>query len=355
MADHLLLHQAVSQIGHKLGTDWRDIQPDRKDRNYLAWEMSRDVWRHVLHGIKSGHLLAFIESDIGRTPIPRTTWPAIPSTSDIKRKTFASLFESTALSLDYNTSAGTYLDSKNVTHDGFIKIDQQTLQSFKAFFKPEPYAETLSTTWRDIGLKGDLPALALRDLLEEWSKTESDVELKPMRRSIISALEQSPQRLPRRQKWLTPHGVFRSDGYLVTPSHIKTMFQCTGAQDDDLEVHWSGSWIIGREWLRTYCSEDQANRPFPVFWTNPTPSPPILIELKKRPSPLKDRKSSDIEERNKVWLTNAKALRKRHPTWTKSNICRQLAKDDGNDDKQESIRRELHRIDPNWDKKVGQS
>jgi hypothetical protein len=355
MADHLLLHQAVSQIGRELGTDWRDIPPDREYRDEEALEMSRDAWHHVLHGIKSGHLLAFIESESGRALIPRTTWPAIPSPLDKKIKIFANLFEDTALSVDYETSAATYVNSKNVPHHGFVKIDQQTLQSFKTFFKPEPYAEPLSTTWRDLGLKGDLPALVLRDLLEEWSTTESGLELKPMRRSIISALEQSPQRLPKRQKWRTPYGVFRSNGSLVTPSHIKTMFQCTGAQDDDLEEHWSGLWAIGREWLRSFCSEDPANRPFPKFWTNPTPSPPILVELRKRPSPLKERKRDGIEERNKAWLANAKALKNKYPTWSKSNICRQLAKEPDIPDNWDSIRRTLHRIDPNWDKIVGQS
>ena len=56
------------------------------------------------------------------------------------------------------------------------------------------------------------------------------------------------------------------------------------------------------------------------------------------------------------WKTElAKEIKQRHPDWTKSDVCRQVAKEDGESEKWDSIRRTLNRLDPNWDKKVGHS
>lgn len=355
MSNRLSLLQVVSRVGQKLGTDWRDIPPDSKDRDYLAWKMSTHVWLHVLHGIKSGHLLTYIDTPLcQQVMVGRNAWPDIASLSNTTTKMFASIRTNDALTFSYETPDATFVDSRNNQHEGRLCVDRLTARSFQAFFKPEPYVLQPSGKWKDVGEKGENPALTMKDLLLEWSKT-NEIELKPIRRSIIFTLERAHQKLPRHRQWLTPYGVFRSDGTLITPNYIQSMLDWTDVHDEDLEEHWSSSWVIGREWLRAWCEQDTANRPFPAFWENPTPSPPILTELSKHPSPLKGRKSSDIQERNKQWLSLALDIKKRNPNLSKSDICRQTAKDLGISRKWDSIRRTLNRFAPNWDKKVGQS
>lgn len=350
--DNTLSHFA-SRIGRELGTDWRDISPEVEPINKDVWEMSAHVWLHLLSGVKYGHLLTFINTKNGPILIHRDAWPEAPPLADATRHTFATLRASSALAFSYETSDATYIDSQRIEHQGKLCVDRITARSFQAFFNPEPYVLNRSRRWNDIGQKGDIPALLMGDLLLDWSKAVH-FDRKAMRRSIIHTLENSVQRLSNREKWLTPHGVFRGDGSLVTPIDIQHMENWSTAVDEELENHWTNSWVIGREWLRAFCEQDPTNRPFPAFWETPPPQPSITTHIQKPPSPLKGRTHDDIHTRNSDWLSRAQGIRNHHPDWSKSNICRKVAKDLGIPDKWDSVRRALHREDPNWDKKVGQ-
>ena len=316
--------------------------------------MSCHVWLHVLHGLRRGHLLAYLETPERTVPIHRKNWPDVTPFSDARSQSFASYTRGKNLQFNYGTTIATFTDSTGQKLEGVLRLDRYTADLFQIYFKPEPYVEALDAEWSDVGLPGDLPALSFGDLLTEWSKV-CQFDSKAMRRSILSTLEQEEQKLPTRRKWLTSHGVFQNNGTLITPEYIQNVRDWTSGQDEKLERQWTSSWVVGRDWLRAFCQRDPANRPFPPFWEKPTPEPPIIAEVKAYPSPLKGQESKEKQKRNQEWLELAKEIKQRHPDWTKSDVCRQVAKEDGESEKWDSIRRTLNRLDPNWDKKVGHS
>ena len=348
------LRQVVTQIGSNLGTDWRNVSPDRKHRDSIVWEMSASVWLHVLQAVKSGHLLAFIASKNGPVLLHRNVWPDVSSLQDTKTSTFASLRSGQVFTFNYETADSTYVKSQAESFTGDLFVDQHSAHIFQALFKLQEFHQCQSEKWKTVGLLGELPALLLGDLLSEWAQSEG-IDLIPMRKTIIASLKRREQSLPKRQAWLTPYAVFKDEGSLVDPDHVENMERWVSNGDAELERHWTDSWVVGREWLRKFCKLDPANRPFPAFWEKPTPLPQILLELKTRPSPLKGRKYQGKEERNKEWLSLAQAIKKRNPAMSKSAVYRQVSKNRGLKEKSETIKRTLDRHYPCWDKKVGQS
>ena len=332
--------------------DWRDIPPDREVCDPYVRGMVVEVWRHVLRGIKSGHLLTFVKTEECLTLISRNCWPDVESISDTEPSTFTSLRSSPNFTFSYNSPDAKYVDTKGRPHEGELLVDDLTSQIFQTLFNLPKYYRKQQGRWKALGVKGELPAMMLGDLLDEWSES-SKFEAQPMRRTLISTLKQSVQNLPDHEKWLTPHAVFNNTGCLVDPAHIIHVENSVGQSEIELGKYWVGSWVVGRDWLRKFCKHDPVNRPFPQFWEKPTPLPPILGEITKKPSPLKGRSREGIKKRNQEWLTQAKRLKTIQPNWSKSEVCRHVAKAGGENEKPETIRRTLNDKFPGWEKKVG--
>lgn len=348
------LSELVGLIGSKLGTDWRTVPPDKPYKISETRKLTVECWLHVLNGLRQGHLIAFIDTGQKKQAIKPTTWPDVTNIPDTSPKTFASLVTDNRLKFNFSNTEATFTNEQGQSFSGSLLIDKDIADQFQTLFKLENFHGSQAGKWRRIGTLGELAAMVFGDLLDEWS-VSAGIDPLPMRKTIFKALKQLKHIASNRLGWCTPDGVFASQGTPISKADILNMEKWATEENDEFERNWTDSWVIGREWLRSFCEQDSANRPFPPFWKNPTPQPPILVELKKRPSPLKDRKRQDIASRNQAWLTAAIEVKSRNPGFTKSDICRQVAKDNGVPDKWDSIRRNLHRLEANWDKKVGQS
>ncbi|MEQ8734060.1 MAG: hypothetical protein RIC29_03990 [Rhodospirillaceae bacterium] len=334
------LSELVGLIGSKLGTDWRTVPPDKPYKISETRKLTVECWLHVLNGLRQGHLIAFIDTGQKKQAIKPTTWPDVTNIPDTSPKTFASLVTDNRLKFNFSNTEATFTNEQGQSFSGSLLIDKDIADQFQALFKLENFHGSQAGKWRRIGTLGELAAMVFGDLLGEWS-VSTGIDPLPMRKTIFKALKQLEHIASNRLGWCTPDGVFDCHGTPISKDDILNMEKWAAEENDEFERHWTDSWVIGREWLRSFCEQDSANRPFPPFWKNPTPQPPILVELNKRPSPLKGRRKEALQERNQQWLSKALEIMELHPDWSKSRVCQKVAKDRCLNENPETIRRRL--------------